>query len=84
MLAAQRQLPAHTSVGRNKFAEPESPLLPSIVPAWADALKAIDQSPQRVKNDAPKKVYAMPQPALFVTTSSDQKKISYLMMWIKC
>ena len=84
MLAAQRQLPAHTSVGCNKFAEPESPLLPSIVPAWADALKAIDQLPQWVKNDAPKKVYAMPQPALFVTPSSDQKKISYLMTWIKC
>jgi len=51
---------------------------------WEDALKAVDLSPHRIKEDAPKKAYALPEPALFVTPSDDQKKISYLMTWIKC
>ena len=80
MLVAQ---PTHALMGHNKSADPESPLLPPAAPAWADALKAIDQSPQCIKKDAPKKVYALPVPSLFVTPSNDQKKISYLMTWIK-
>lgn len=75
--------PARASAGRDKFADPDSPLLPPVVPAWADALKAIDQSPQRIKEGVQKKVYALPEPALFVMPSNDQKKISYLMTWIR-
>jgi len=82
MLAAP--LPTHTSAGRAKFADPESPLLPPVAPAWADALKDIDQSMQHLDKDAPKKIYALPEPGLFVTPSNDQKKISYLMTWLKC
>ena len=72
---------AHALVG---FADPESPLLPPAAPAWAAALKAIDQSLQCVNKDSPKKLYALPMPSLFVMPSNDQKKISYLMTWIKC
>ena len=84
MLATPRP-PAHVQVsaGRNKFVDPDSPLLPPVVPVWADALKDVDQSPQRIMKDAPKKVYALPEPALFVTPSNDQKKLNYLMTWIK-
>lgn len=74
-------LPTHTSMGR---ANSDSPLLPPVAPAWAAALKGIDQSTQRLTKDTPKKVYALPEPALFVTPSNDQKKISYLMTWLKC
>lgn len=55
-----------------------------MVPVWADALKNVDQSLQHIKTDAPRKVYALPEPALFVTPSNNQKKISYLMTWLGC
>ncbi|KAK2461050.1 hypothetical protein APHAL10511_006897 [Amanita phalloides] len=51
---------------------------------WTDALKKVDQSPRFIKNDAPKKVYALPELALFVMPSIDEKKISYIMTWLRC
>jgi hypothetical protein len=71
-------------VGRDRFADPDSHLLPPVVPVWVEALKNVDKSQQRSGKDMPKIVYALPEPALFVTPSNDQKKISYLMTWLKC
>jgi hypothetical protein len=52
------------------------------MPVWADALKAIDQSPDRIR-DAPPKLYAFPEPALFVTPMNPKKIMSFLKTWLQ-
>ena len=70
------------STGRDKFSDPDSPLLPPVMPVWADALKAVDQSPNRVRDPQPK-LYAFPVPALFVTPTNERKIISFLKTWLQ-
>jgi hypothetical protein len=53
------------------------------MPVWANALRSVDQSAHRVQQDA-KRTYALPEPALFVTPADEKKRISFLLMWLKC
>ncbi|KAK2463506.1 hypothetical protein APHAL10511_004257 [Amanita phalloides] len=55
------------------------------MPVWADALKAVDQSPYRIrgKEFAQAKLYVFPEPALFVTPMNNNKKLSFLRTWIQ-
>ncbi|KAK2462395.1 hypothetical protein APHAL10511_005701 [Amanita phalloides] len=55
------------------------------MPVWADALKAVDQSPYCIqgKEFVQAKLYMFPKPALFVTPMNDNKKLSFLRTWIQ-
>ena len=52
------------------------------MPVWADALKAIDQLQDRIQDPQPK-LYAFPEPALFVMPMNQKKIISFLKTWLQ-
>lgn len=54
---------------------------------WADALAAVDTSPECLVEQT-KTVphfghYALPDPALFITPADDKKKVAYLLTWLR-
>jgi hypothetical protein len=55
--------------------------------AWADALAAVDASPERLveqnKSVPHSGHYALPDPALFVTPADGKKKVVYLLTWLR-
>ena len=71
------------SAGQDKFLDPDIPLLPPAMPVWANALKAIDQSPDRIRDTQGPKLYAFPNPTLFVTPTNERKIISFLKTWLQ-
>ena len=54
---------------------------------WADALAAVDTSPERLVEQNKSILhfghYALPDPALFVTPADDKKKVAYLLTWLR-
>lgn len=78
---------AARSGGRDKFVEVESLFLPPAMPIWANALKGVDRSSSRLvqirKAEAHYGHYALPEPALFVSPASDEKKAAYLLTWLR-
>jgi len=67
--------------GRNKFVDPESPLVPQQLVLWSEALMKVDQSlrPDEAQNVG----YAFPDPALFVAVHTEEKTITYLKNWLQ-
>ena len=66
----------------NKFIELDSPLMPSSLPAWKEALAALS----RIQEEAPEGVnagYALPDPGLFLSTLKEETRASYFSMWLK-
>ena len=66
------------------------------MPAWADALSQVQQSAPAAKQKRGKKQnqnpqqelphrghYALPDPVLLVTPESDDKKLSYILAWLR-
>jgi hypothetical protein len=57
------------------------------MPIWANALKKVNRSLSRLVQEHKAKThyghYALPEPALFVTPASDEKKISYIFTWLR-
>ncbi|KAF9042465.1 hypothetical protein BJ165DRAFT_1406112 [Panaeolus papilionaceus] len=74
--------------GRNKFAPLEGDLAPFAIPAWAQALAAVDTSfsnlVEQTKTSSRLGNYVFPDPAHFVTPKSDGKKALLLTMWLLC
>lgn len=91
---------SHASQTRNKFIDPDSDMIPPSMPAWANALSQVQQSPSAPQQkqrrgkkqtqaphqgaDAPHRGhYALPDPVLLVTPTSDDKKLSYILTWLR-
>ncbi|KAF9035802.1 hypothetical protein BJ165DRAFT_1533291 [Panaeolus papilionaceus] len=74
--------------GRNKFAPLEGDLAPFAIPAWAQALAAVDTSfsnlVEQTKTSSRLGNYVFPDPAHFVTPKSDGKKALLLTTWLLC
>jgi hypothetical protein len=75
------------AAGRNKYLPLSSPLSPFSVPAWSAGLQAVDQSPTLLV--AASKIsnhfghYAFPDPGLFVSPASDEKKARFIESWLR-
>jgi hypothetical protein len=73
--------------GRNKFLPLSSPLSPFPVPPWSAGLAAVDQSPSLLveasKSSKHFGHYAFPDPGLFVSPASDQKKAGFVESWLR-
>jgi hypothetical protein len=75
------------SGGRDKFRDPDSPYVPPVSQVWADALAAVDTSPERLVEQSKTSQhfghYALPDPALLVTPGNDKKKLGFLLTWLR-
>ena len=73
--------------GRNKYLPLNSPLSPFVIPAWSAALQSVDQSPsllvETFKTSKHFGHYAFPDPGLFVTPTSDEKKAKFIESWLR-
>jgi hypothetical protein len=73
--------------GRDKFAPLPGPFTPFTIPAWSAALRAVDRSPSHLINisKASKHLghYVFPDPGLFVTPASDEKKAKFIEAWLR-
>ena len=71
--------------GRDKFAPLDSPLAPFSIPAWSAALQAVDRSRlvEPSKTSAHFGHYAFPDPALFVTPTTSEKKAKFIGTWLR-
>jgi hypothetical protein len=72
------------SSGRDKFVSVDSPLMPLPIPAWRDALGAVDRDPSRChpttgssKHDGQ---YLFPDASLFATTN-ESRRAKYFATW---
>ena len=84
----QASKPQTTQVtGRNKFLPLSSPLSPFPVPPWSAGLAAVNQSPsllvEATKSSKHFGHYAFPDPGLFVSPASDQKKAGFVESWLR-
>lgn len=66
--------------GRNKFVEPDSPLIPPPIAAWRIALENVDVDPQNlVSNNRPSDSgYVFPDPGLFIGVTTAERQATYL------
>lgn len=79
-LASRPQsLRPNQSAGRDKFSPLDSPLAPFSMHAWAAALQAVD----RHFVSHPSTNYAFPDPGLFVSPTTDQKKARFIETWVR-
>ena len=70
---------------RNKFAEPDSSLMPPAIPAWRSALSHVVADPERVVYEitAADAGYAFPDPGLFVSVTIAERQATYFANWVK-
>ena len=83
--ASKPQIP-HVG-GRNKYLPLNNALSPFSIPAWSDGLQAVNQSPSLLV-EASKSFnhfghYAFPDPGLFVSPASDEKKTKFIESWLR-
>jgi hypothetical protein len=73
--------------GRNKYLPLSSPLSPFSIPAWSAGLQAVNQSPsflvEAIKSFNHFGHYAFPDPGLFVSPASDEKKAKFIESWLR-
>jgi hypothetical protein len=73
--------------GRNKFLPLSSSLSPFPILAWSAGLQAVDQSPSLLveasKSSKHFGHYAFPDPGLFVSPISDEKKARFVESWLR-
>lgn len=73
--------------GRNKFLALNSTLAPFSIPAWRAGLQAVDQSPyllvETSKTSKHFGHYVFPDPGLFVSPASDDKKARFIESWLR-
>ncbi|KAF9229984.1 hypothetical protein BU15DRAFT_35925, partial [Melanogaster broomeanus] len=68
---------------KDKWSDVDSELSPPSIVIWKEARSAVDQAPHRVRADVPKPaVYPFPDPALFMTVKSDERKALYFRNWL--
>jgi hypothetical protein len=84
----QASKPQVTQVGgRNKYLPLSSPLSPFSIPAWSAGLQAVDKSPHLLveasKTSKHFGHYAFPDPGLFVSPASDEKKARFIESWLR-
>jgi hypothetical protein len=71
---------------RDKFTDPDSPILPRAIPSWRDALHDVKGCnvgfalPEQIPTDLG---YVFPEPALFVSTQSSVRQDAYFHGWLK-
>ena len=65
---------------QDKFAPLDSPLAPFSIPAWRAALQAVDRSHPGEGTSA---CYAFPDPGLFVSPGTNEKKAKFIEMWLR-
>jgi hypothetical protein len=75
------------AAGRNKYLPLSSHLSPFSISAWSTGLQAVNQSPSLLV-EASKSFnhfghYAFPEPGLFVTPASDDKKAKFIESWLR-
>ncbi|KDQ59771.1 hypothetical protein JAAARDRAFT_46407 [Jaapia argillacea MUCL 33604] len=66
---------------REKFKDPQSPLVPPPIFSWQKALENVDRS--RRPSDATAKLeYQFPDPGLFLNLQSDEKQARFILCWL--
>ena len=87
IISSASKLQNFQSSGRDKFAPLHGPLTPFIIPAWCAALQAVDRSPSLLievsKLSKHFGHYVFPDPGLFVTPASDEKKARCIESWLR-
>ncbi|KAF9229886.1 hypothetical protein BU15DRAFT_69667, partial [Melanogaster broomeanus] len=79
----QARRPNECGFTRDKWSDVDSEHSPPSIVIWKEARSAIDQAPHRVRADVPKPaVYPFPDPALFMTVKSDERKALYFRNWL--
>jgi hypothetical protein len=79
----------HTSevAGRNKFLPSSSRLSPFPICAWSAGLRAVNQSPSLLIESSKSSQhfghYAFPDPGLFVSPLTDEKKAKFVESWLR-
>lgn len=75
------------SSGRDKFAPLLGPLAPFVIPAWCTALQAVDRSPSLLVEVSKLSKhfghYVFPDPGLFISPASDEKKARCIESWLR-
>ena len=65
----------------------DSPFAPFSIPAWSDALRAVDQSPSCLLETSKELQqyghYVFPDPGLFLGRATDEKKAQYIESWLR-
>ena len=64
--------------GRNKFLHYDSPLMPLRIPAWSDALQAVDHDQRPISYNTR---YVFPEAALFASTNKS-RRAKFFTMWV--
>jgi hypothetical protein len=74
-------------VGRNKFLPLTSNLSPFPIRAWSAGLQAVNQSPSLLVESSKSSKhfghYAFPDPGLFVSPATDEKKARFVESWLR-
>jgi hypothetical protein len=66
----------------DKFIDPDSPLIPPQMPVWSIALKEVQRNDPQEKASELRK-YAFPEPRMFVSSTDSQRKLRYLINWLR-
>lgn len=73
--------------GCNKYLPLSSSLAPFSIPAWSAGIQAVDQSPSLLveasKSSKHFGHYAFPDPGLFLSPASDEKKAKFIESWLQ-
>lgn len=74
-----------SNASRNKYTNMISPLSPSPIETWRDALQCVDTNPARRVSDVrlPNSGYAFPEPGLFLGVTSTEKQARFFFNWLK-
>ncbi|KAF8179979.1 hypothetical protein K438DRAFT_1842426 [Mycena galopus ATCC 62051] len=77
------QKPAQNTLkaARDKFRVVEAPEMPPSISSWADALRDVNQSIPPFSSDGKDKCYVLPEPALFVSPETPERRRLYLHHW---
>ncbi len=65
---------------RDPFEDPQSPVIPLAMPVWSRALKNVKT---KTYQESDLKRYAFPDPRVFVSSTDSQRKLQYLINWLR-
>ncbi|KAH0834936.1 hypothetical protein J3R83DRAFT_10626, partial [Lanmaoa asiatica] len=68
--------------GRDKWLEVREPEMPLSFNIWANAMQRVDKDPTRVKKNMVDQGYHVPEPALFVTCQSPERRKLFMTNWL--